>query len=118
MLDPSKVRQRPFHEVYPLSIGAGMPITVVVWLDGQAGILRVKFAPHGHTLAQEFPIEGRTYGVGGTRWHIRCPETKKLARELYWVEARANFVRGTGSNWFIGQGAPLPLTGTLRASAY
>jgi hypothetical protein len=91
MLDPSKVRQRPFHEVYTLSIGADLPITVVVRLDGQAGTLRVNFAPHGHTLAQEFPIEGRTYGVGGTRWHIRCPETKKLVRELYWVASAGQF---------------------------
>jgi hypothetical protein len=67
MLAPSKVRQRPFHEVYLLSIGADMPISVVVRLDGHAGTLRVNFAPHGHNLAQEFPIEGRTYGVGGTR---------------------------------------------------
>ena len=28
---------------------------------------------------------------GGTRWYIRCPETKKLVRELYWVEGAGQF---------------------------
>jgi hypothetical protein len=89
---PSRLRQRLFHDIHQFHAGAfNMPITVALWLKGLEGGLRLTFTPQDRQVAQEFLIKGAPRRVGGIRWQIQCPETKKWVRELYLMDGEQAF---------------------------
>ena len=99
------IRHNPFHEdVLRLQVGklmgsslgpnfssirewqpGGSRIGVKVSSVHGRGFLRLDFQVDGKPIVQRFELTGILMKVGGVRWTVKCPESGKMVRDLYFV---------------------------------
>ncbi len=66
-------------------------IRVYVKHDGDHGELALTFCAHGEIICQVFALTRTAMRVGGIRWSVKCPETGKMVRDLYWASGQRRF---------------------------
>ena len=60
-------------------------VGVYVTADDHHGFLHLRFEVNGEPIAQTFELAGKAMRVGGVRWTVKCPESGKMVRDLYFV---------------------------------
>ena len=60
-------------------------VGVYVTTYGNHGVLDLHFQVNGKPIAQTFALAGTAMRVGGVRWTVKCPESGKMVRDLYFV---------------------------------
>ena len=60
-------------------------VDVTVTTDADHGFLYLRFHVNGEPIAQTFELAGTAMRVGGVRWTVKCPESGKMVRDLYFV---------------------------------
>ena len=60
-------------------------VGVHVTTEGDRGFLDLCFQVNGKPIAQTFELAGSVMRVGGVRWTVKCPESGKMVRDLYFV---------------------------------
>ena len=60
-------------------------VGVYVTADDHHGFLHLRFEINGEPIAQTFELAGKAMRVGGVRWTVKCPESGKMVRDLYFV---------------------------------
>ena len=60
-------------------------VGVYVTADDHHGFLHLRFEINGEPIAQTFELACKAMRVGGVRWTVKCPESGKMVRDLYFV---------------------------------
>jgi hypothetical protein len=60
-------------------------VGVHVTTYGNHGFLNLHFQVNGEPIDQTFEVAGTAMRVGGVRWTVKCPESGKMVRDLYFL---------------------------------
>jgi hypothetical protein len=85
---------KPYHFSSQLPSGLQRLIATLsgsIDLDGDRALVNVSFDVDGERVAQTFQLVRLPSRVGGGSWLVRCPETRKMVRELYFAPGERLF---------------------------